>query len=184
MKTNTILATLLVAVALFTFGCKQQAATQLAAQQGEWVEITDTLHMPDIPGLSGDTYQTWKYFTGLAVRDTSEFQALATMFDTTDAWNRKYYHEYPIVLPEPPNFSKYSMVGVCTETGPVYYSRKFYINDTLQKYRLLVHLESSSLNKNRVQSQNWLLVPRLKQGYTVAFDTTTSYLQQLQEIQQ
>jgi len=173
MKTNTVLAALLMGVALFTFGCKQQTATQVAAQQGEWVEITDVTSLPDIR-MGGNTYGTWEPFTGLDIRDTLEFLALANMIDTSSKSQKEYYHKYPPVLPTTPDFSQYSMVGLLTYSGPVIYTRKLFVNAPLQQYKLLVNLESIANTFNLVQSQNWLLVPRLKQGYTVVFDTTTS----------
>ena len=180
MKTNAILATLLLGVAIFTFGCKQEVATQLAAQQGEWVEITDTFHIPNIRGLSGNTYQTWEYFTGLVIQDTAEFQALATMIDTSDIRYREYYHKYPILLPEPPNFSQYSMVGFTYECNISDTLRSyFFVNDTIKQYRYSVRNISNPYTVKPsigVVNQNWLRVPRLKQGYIVIFDTTTSNL--------
>lgn len=173
MKTNTILAALLMGVALFTFSCKQQTATQIAAQQGEWVEITNVTSFPDIQRLSA-VYSTWEGFTGLAISDTASYLALANMIDTTDQiYKVRDTSKYPRPLPNIPDFSQYSLVGVRTLTGPVNYTRKFFVNDSLQQYHLVVQLESTSMTMQLVQSQNWLLVPRLKQGYTVAFDTTT-----------
>lgn len=174
MKTNTILAALLMGVALFTFSCKQQTATQIAAQQGEWVEITNVTSFPDIQRLSA-VYSTWEGFTGLAISDTASYLALANMIDTTDQiYKVRNANKYPEPLPTTPDFSQYSMVGLRTLTGPVNYQRKFFVNDSLQQYRLLVTLESNSMNESLHHSQNWLLVPRLKQGYTVVFDTTTA----------
>ena len=166
MKTNTLCAILFVAIVLLLNGCRQQTATQLAAQQGEWVEITDTTHLLKIRGLSGHTYQTWQFFTGLTVRDTSEFLALATMIDTTEFWDREYYRKAPIILPEPPDFSKFSMLGFNYEYNSMDTLRlSFFVNDTQQLYRYSVrNISNPNIPKTmiRVASQNWLLVPKLK----------------------
>ncbi len=177
MKTNTVIAALLMGAALFMFGCKQQTATQVAAQQGEWVEINDTTHLPNIR-MGGDVYGTWEPFTGLAVRDTLEFLALATMIDTSTKSQKEYYHKHPPVLPTTPDFSQYSMVGLrylCTIDDSI--RSTLLINDSQKQYKFSVQNISNPNIPKRfalAQSQNWLLVPRLKQGYTVVFDTTTS----------
>jgi len=174
MKTNTVLATLLMGIALFMFGCNQQNTTEVAAQQGEWVEITDVASFPEIQRLSA-VYSTWEPFTGLAVSDTASYLALANMIDTTDQiYKIRNASKYPEPLPNIPDFSQYSLVGLRTLTGPVKYQRRLFMNDSSHQYRLLVNLETIDYTFEGVHSQNWLLVPRFKQGYTVVFDTTTS----------
>jgi len=174
MKTLNLFVAALCIAALTVFGCKQ-TAEPLMPTGGEWVEITDTTHLPNLQWLSA-VYSTWEGFTGLVIRDTAEYQALTTMVDTTDQVYQLLKNKYPILLPPSPDFTQYSLVGFHTLTDPVNYIRKFYINDTLRQYRLHVHLESTSMTKILIHSQNWLRVPRLKSGYTVVFDTTMSQL--------
>jgi hypothetical protein len=168
MKTKQIFGTLLLCASLIAFGCKQTTAP-LMATGGEWVEITDTMSMQDIQGLSS-VFSRWKYYVGLAIRDTAEYQALASMVDTTNSFYK------PIHLPLSPDFSLYSMVGM--RTIEPYVTHRFYVNDTLQQYRYNVHLHHMERMHPSIPfyRHNWLRVPRLKSGYTVVFDTTMSQL--------
>lgn len=166
--------TLIIAVfASFALLSSCRTNVQTEPQDGEWVQIVDTMNMQDLHWLTA-VYSTWDEFTGLVIRDTAEYQLLATMADTTDQIYQLTKKKYPIVLPPSPDFSQYSLVGFRTATGPVNYIRKFYINDALKQYRLHIHLESTSTAKVLRHSQNWLRVPRLKTGYSVVFDTTMS----------
>ncbi len=172
MKTNIIiLALIVISMGWCATGC-EQTTTQVPPQD-TWVEITNTTHLPSIFWLSA-VYSTWKGFTGLEIRDTIGYNSFSILIDTSDYdYKRRDTNKYPITLPPTPDFSKYSMVGLRTLTGPVKYHRNFYVNDALQQYRYVVYLESTGDTKELEQSQNWLLVPRLKQGYIVIFDTTT-----------
>jgi hypothetical protein len=172
MKTNSIFATLLVGILLFAYGCRQ-TSTQVVTPKDEWIEITDTTHLPKIPWLS-TVYSTWERFTGLVIRDTAEYKALTTMIDTTNiTYKRRDTVKFAIKLPAPPDFSKYSMVGL-HYFG--YYqdtmTTAFYVNDGLKQY-LYAAWSDVNINKFGAQVfQNWILVPKLKQGYTVTIIDT------------
>jgi hypothetical protein len=168
MKTNSIFATLLVGIAILIYGCKQ-SSTQLVTPKSEWVEITDTIHLPDI-WLHSSPYSSWERFTGLVIRDTIEYNSLATMLDTSvfKVKDIKDTNNYPIKLPPSPDFSKYSMVGLryfgyFQDTM----TTAFYVNDGLKEY-LYAAWSDVNINKFGLRLfQNWILVPKLKQGYSV-----------------
>lgn len=173
MKTNSIFATLLVGIAILIYGCKQ-SSTQLAANQNVWVEITDTTHLPDIWWLNTD-YTTWERFTGLAIRDTSEYQVLTTMIDTSDlSFKKRNTVKYPIVLAPPPDFSQYSMVGIRFIYSP-YDTLKstLYVNDGLKQYHYSVVIINPPVGGHYfiAHSQNWIRMPKIKDGYTIVVDT-------------
>lgn len=170
MKLNHILVVLLLSATLIIFGCKQSTAP-LITTGGEWVEITDTVSMPDVIGLSSD-YSLWNEFTGLCIKDSSQYNILAQKVDTTN----KLYK--PLLLPSPPDFSLYSLVGLRTVTMRDNYcivGRKFEINDTIQQYRYTITIY---YNVNEpfiplaIHNQNWIRVPKMHENYAVVFDTT------------
>lgn len=173
MKANTIFSLLLMSSAILVFGCKQSTSGS-DSTQGVWVEITDTTHLPNIHGMSS-VYSTWQEFSGLTVSDTNTFKNLATMIDTSIAsGNRDIYHKYPLVLPQAPDFSKHSMIGILYfGTIDDTYRSTLYVNDGLKKYHYSVWCTNPNINKRMalLVTQNWLLVPRLKTGYTVIIDT-------------
>lgn len=173
MKANTIFSLLLMSSVILVFGCKQSTSSS-DSTQGVWVEITDTTHLPDIHGMSS-VYSKWQEFSGLTVSDTNSFKNLASMIDTSIAsGNRDIYHKYPLVLPNPPNFSQYSMVGLLYY-GSIddTYRSTLYVNDGLKQYHYSVWCTNPHIIKRDALliTQNWLLVPRLKEGYTVIIDT-------------
>jgi len=173
MKTNTILAALLVAVALFTFGCKQQAATQLAAQQGEWVEITDTLSLPEIPQLT-ESFSKWNIFDGYIISDTTEYQKLGKLFDTT-TFLQKHPQDTFTLVPPSTDLSVYSMVGILYFGGYDIIGRTMYVNDSLKKYKYSIRSVSDSntvLLQRMMRNQFWFRVPKLQPDYTIEYDTT------------
>ena len=156
-------------------GCKQ--TTTQVAPEDTWVEITDTTHLPYIQWMSG-VYTGWNNCTGLLLKDTSEYLNLINLVDTTNPSSIEIYHKFPPKLPDSPNFALYSMVGLrytCTIDDTIRAS--LFINDGKKQYWYWVrNISDPYADKIKVPAyhQNWLLVPRLKQGYTVIFDTTTS----------
>ena len=151
MKTLNLFVVALCIAALTAFGCNQTTAPLMAT--GEWVEITDTMSMPDISGLTND-YSLWREFTGLRVKDSSEYYALAKLVDTTNPFYK------PIRLPQPPNLSQYSMIGMHTETMRGNYfvlRRKLEVNDAAKLYRYTITIfwnDTLPFIPYRVQSQN------------------------------
>jgi len=166
MKTNIIFATLLVGILLLAYGCRQ-TSTQVVTPKDEWVEITDTTHLPDIWWLN-TIYSSWIPYTGLAIRDTSEYQVLTTMIDTSDpSYTRRDTVKYPIVLAPPPDFSQYSMVG-CRYVCSPYDTLKstLYVNDGLKQYHYSVFIINQPVGRYNfiAHSQNWLQMPKIKDG--------------------
>lgn len=178
MNTKTLLTMFLLSIATIIVSCKQES-TQVVVPQAQWVEITDTTHLSNIWWLSS-VYSTWNHFTGLTLRDTAEYQALTTMIDTSDVvFKRRDTIKYPVKLPVTPDFSKYSMIGL-SYFG--YFQdtlrTSLYINDDLKQYQYYVWCTNPYGNKYGLTAyQNWLQVPKLKQGYTVIFyDTIPPYI--------
>lgn len=172
MKTKHIFGMLLLSATLIIFGCKQTTAPLITAG-GEWVEITDTTHFHDITGLSSD-FSLWNLFTGLGIKDSAQYSILAQMVDTTN----KFYK--PILLPPPPDFSQYSLVGLRTVTGRegenyCIVGRKFEVNDTIKQYRYTITIyynENEPIFFTAIHNQNWVRVPKMHSNYAVVFDTT------------
>ncbi len=177
MKTIVITLTLIViSMGWCATGCKQ--TTTQVTPEDTWVEITDTTHLSNMYWLSS-VFSTWEVFTGLTVKDTSDYRTLTTFIDTSDfIYKGLDTNKFPIKLPTGPDFSRYSMVGFryfCTIDDTIQTS--FFVNEIKKQYRYWVrNISDPNAEKIKVgvQKQNWLLVPRLKQGYTVLFDTTTS----------
>jgi len=160
---------------VFMIGCHTSEPIPSVQYEIKWVEITDTLRLPNIAGMS-NVYSTWGQLTGLVVRNTAEYYALVSMVNTNDPLYK------PINLPPPPvDFSRYSMIGFKynisvsdTLTSAVF------INDSLQKYIYVVHDRNDDTLIPRLtlggNQQNWIRIPSFKSGYTIQFDTSSAYL--------
>lgn len=129
-----------------------------------WVEIMDTLHLPDIEGLNS-VYSKWKNATGILITNTSEYNALSDLLDTTN------FHYKPLELSASLNYDKYSMIGLLTQTTPANRIPYLFKNKTTKSYKYFVKLDAINHTEVLTHNQSWLRVPKIEIDYSITYDT-------------
>ncbi len=126
-----------------------------------WVEVTDTMSI-NIECMDGD-----KIAENYVIRNTNEYNKLLDI--------RWQYFDCPdYELPEI-DFNDHTLIGFVTKTGPSEIKRSVYRNDAEEKYFYNIDISITGIEEILIVRNNWLLIPRLEEKYSVIFDTTMIY---------
>ena len=100
------------------------------------------------------------------INDDSTFQSLALEL------RKNYKSECDSAVPEAIDFIKHTLLGMRTTGGgcSVDFFRKVTKDDAGKKYEYLVRVLECGICSKGFRSMNWVLVPKLPQGYSVEFE--------------
>jgi hypothetical protein len=100
------------------------------------------------------------------IRNQEEYDNLDTLKSKPPLYKECMDYVKPVI-----DFSKYSLLGFITMTGPFDIKRHVYINDIEKKYLYKINIKITSNNAILYVSKNFILVPKIPYGYEVEIDT-------------
>jgi hypothetical protein len=128
-----------------------------------WVEITDTsslfIHCLDFDKI--------KHIGKFIIRKQNEYDNLDTLKSELSPYPNCNNYKKPEI-----DFTKYSLIGFITLTGPFNINRHVYINVPEKKYLYKINITITSEESILYVLYNLMLVPKIPTDYVVEIDTT------------
>jgi hypothetical protein len=157
---NVCLIIILLFFALIINSCKNNHNNNPV---DNWVEITDTssifIHCLDFDKI--------KHIGKIIIRNQDEYDNLDTLKAKPPLYPNCINYEKPEI-----DFTKYSLLGCITLTGPFNIIRHVYINVPEKKYLYKINITITSNESILYINYNLMLLPKIPPDYEIEIDKT------------